>query len=53
VPFRPATVFRYLLREDRVHQWAATAPALFHLALVHTFSRSTVERVAAQVIRRL
>ncbi len=53
VPFRPATVLRYLLRDDRIHRWAATAPALFHLALVHAFSRSTVERVAAQIVRRL
>ncbi|MEU3890738.1 hypothetical protein [Streptomyces sp. NPDC029041] len=53
VPFRPATVVRYLLRDDRVHRWAATAPALYHLALVHAFSRRTVERVEAQVLRRL
>ncbi|MET9391891.1 hypothetical protein ABZY20_15985 [Streptomyces sp. NPDC006624] len=53
VPFRPAAVVRYLVREDRVHRWAPTAPALFHLALVHAFSRRTVERVEAQVLRRL
>jgi hypothetical protein len=53
VPFRPATVVRYLLREDRVHRWAATAPALLHLALVHAYSRPLVERVEAQILRRL
>lgn len=53
VPFRPATVVRYLLREDRVHRWAPLAPALFHLSLVHAFSRTLVERVEAQVVRRL
>ncbi|WP_037835352.1 MULTISPECIES: hypothetical protein [unclassified Streptomyces] len=53
VPFRPTTVVRYLLRDDRVHRWAATAPALYHLALVHAFSRRTVERVEAQILRRL
>ncbi|MFE7273278.1 hypothetical protein [Streptomyces sp. NPDC057623] len=53
VPFRPAPVVRYLLREDRVHRWAPLAPALFHLALVHAFSRTLVERVEAQVLRRL
>jgi hypothetical protein len=53
VPFRPTTVVRYLLRDDRVHRWAPTAPALYHLALVHVFSRRTVERVEAQILRRL
>jgi hypothetical protein len=53
VPFRPATVVRYMLRDARVHRWAPVAPALFHLALVHAFSRSLVERVEAQVVRRL
>ncbi|MFI5567933.1 hypothetical protein ACIA6T_11345 [Streptomyces sp. NPDC051740] len=53
VPFRPATVVRYLLREDRVHRWAVTAPTLFHLALVHAFGRSTVERVETRILRRL
>ncbi|MEU1849268.1 hypothetical protein ABZ499_08280 [Streptomyces sp. NPDC019990] len=40
-------------RDDRVHRWAATAPALDHLALVRAFSRRTVGRVEAQVLRRL
>lgn len=53
VPFRPAPVIRYLLRSDRVHRWAPLAPALFHLALVHAYSRTLVERVEAQVVRRL
>lgn len=53
VPFRPASVVRYLLREDRIHRWAPLAPALFHLALVHVFSRTPVERVEAQIVRRL
>lgn len=53
VPFRPATVVKYLLREDRVHRWAPLAPALFHLSLVHAFSRTLVERVEAQCLRRL
>ncbi|MFF4015591.1 hypothetical protein [Streptomyces sp. NPDC001843] len=53
VPFRPAPVVRYMLREDRVHRWAPLAPALFHLCLVHVFSRASVERVEAQVLRRL
>jgi hypothetical protein len=29
------------------------APALFHLALVRAYSRTLVERVEAQVVRRL
>ncbi|MET7377747.1 hypothetical protein ABZT08_02815 [Streptomyces sp. NPDC005526] len=53
VPFRPAPVVRYMMREDRVHRWAPLAPALFHLALVHAYSRTLVERVEAQVLRRL
>jgi ADP-ribose pyrophosphatase YjhB (NUDIX family) len=53
VPFKPATVVRYMLRDDRVHRWAPLAPALFHLALVHAYSRTLVERVEAQVVRRL
>ncbi|MGX4690956.1 hypothetical protein JNUCC63_17520 [Streptomyces sp. JNUCC 63] len=53
VPFRPAAVVRYMLRNDRVHRWAPLAPALFHLSLVHAYSRTLVERVEAQVIRRL
>ncbi|MER6981192.1 hypothetical protein ABT317_30520 [Streptomyces carpinensis] len=53
VPFRPATVVRYMLRGDRVHRWAPLAPALFHLSLVHAYSRTLVERVEAQIIRRL
>ncbi|MCG3043670.1 hypothetical protein L7D48_24380 [Streptomyces sp. S1A] len=53
VPFRPAQVIRYMLRDDRVHRWAPLAPALFHLALVHAYSRTLVERVEAQIIRRL
>lgn len=53
VPFRPAAVVRYMLREDRVHRWAPLAPALFHLSLVHAFSRTLVERVEAQCLRRL
>ncbi|MGW2742752.1 hypothetical protein [Streptomyces sp. NPDC001450] len=53
VPFRPAPVIRYLLREDRIHRWAPLAPPLFHLALVHVYSRTSVERVEAQIVRRL
>ncbi|MFE1308167.1 hypothetical protein [Streptomyces sp. NPDC058755] len=53
VPFRPAPVIKYLLREDRIHRWAPLAPALFHLALVHAYSRTSVERVEAQIVRRL
>lgn len=53
VPFRPAPVVRYMLRDDRIHRWAPLAPALFHLSLVHAYSRTLVERVEAQVIRRL
>jgi hypothetical protein len=40
VPFRPAAVAKYMLREDRVHRWAPLAPALFHLSLVHAFGRT-------------
>ncbi|MEV4331808.1 hypothetical protein AB0K02_14925 [Streptomyces sp. NPDC049597] len=53
VPFRPANVVRYLLRPDRVRRWAPVAPALFHLALVHTHGRSAVERAEVQAVRRL
>lgn len=53
VPFRPADVVRYLLHADRVHRWAPLAPALFHLALVHVHGRGSVERVEAQIVRRL
>ncbi|MEV8319943.1 hypothetical protein AB0Q95_37880 [Streptomyces sp. NPDC059900] len=53
VPFRPAAVIKYVLRADRIHRWAPLAPALFHLALVHVYSRTPVERVAAQIVRRL
>ncbi|GGX78896.1 hypothetical protein [Streptomyces fructofermentans] len=53
VPFRPAAVVKYLLRPDRRHRWAPLAPALFHLALVHVFSRTPVERAVAQLVRRL
>ncbi|MGA5041595.1 hypothetical protein ACPCA8_31730 [Streptomyces capoamus] len=53
VPFRPASVIKYLLRTDRIHRWAPLAPALFHLALVHVYSRTSVERAAAQVVRRM
>ncbi|MFH9012922.1 hypothetical protein ACH4C6_16210 [Streptomyces sp. NPDC017943] len=53
VPFRPAPVIKYMLRADRIHRWAPLAPALFHLALVHTYGRTSVERVAAQIVRRL
>ncbi|GHE04248.1 hypothetical protein GCM10010339_34920 [Streptomyces alanosinicus] len=52
VPFRPATVVAYMLRTDRVQRWAPLAPALFHLALVHVYGRTRVERMAAQVLRR-
>ncbi|MER8236184.1 hypothetical protein ACIRQY_23310 [Streptomyces sp. NPDC101490] len=52
VPFRAATVAGYLLHTDRVHRWAPTAPALFHLALVHVHGRAAVERAEAQVVRR-
>lgn len=52
VPFRAATVAKYLLHTDRIHRWAPLAPALFHLALVHVYGRATVERAEAQVIRR-
>jgi hypothetical protein len=52
VPFRPATVVKYMLRADRVHRWAPLAPALFHLALVHVHSRTPVERATAQIVRR-
>ncbi|MEW1699852.1 hypothetical protein [Streptomyces sp. NPDC091278] len=47
-----ATVAGYLLHTDRVHRWAPTAPALFHLALVHVHGRAAVERAEAQVVRR-
>ncbi|MCX5378640.1 hypothetical protein [Streptomyces sp. NBC_00091] len=53
VPFRTAEVIRYLLRPDRIHRWAPLAPALFHLALVHVHGRGSVERAAAQAVRRL
>jgi isopentenyldiphosphate isomerase len=53
VPFHPATVVKYMLRPDRIHRWAPLAPALFHLALVHVFSRAPVERARAQVIRQM
>lgn len=53
VPFRPAAVVKYMLRDDRVHRWAPLAPALFHLSLVHAYSRTLVERVEAQLTRRL
>ena len=53
VPFRPATVIKYMLRADRIHRWAPLAPALFHLALVHVHSRTPVERAAAQITRRM
>jgi isopentenyldiphosphate isomerase len=53
VPFRPAEVAKYLLRPDRIHRWAPLAPALFHLALVHTHGRASVERAEAQAVRRL
>jgi isopentenyldiphosphate isomerase len=53
VPFRPAAVAMYMLRADRIHRWAPLAPALFHLALVHVYGRTPVERAEAQAIRRL
>ena len=53
VPFRPAAVIKYVLRADRIHRWAPLAPALFHLALVHVYSRTPVERAEAQIIRRM
>jgi hypothetical protein len=53
VPFRPAAVIKYMLRSDRIHRWAPLAPALFHLALVHVFSRTPVERAQAQIVRRM
>ncbi|MFH8567574.1 hypothetical protein [Streptomyces sp. NPDC017993] len=53
VPFRSAEVAKYLLRPDRIHRWAPLAPALFHLALVHTHGRASVERAEAQAVRRL
>ncbi|MER7685923.1 hypothetical protein [Streptomyces sp. NPDC097610] len=53
VPFRPAAVVTYMLRADRIHRWAPLAPALFHLALVHVYGRTPVERAEAQVVRRM
>lgn len=53
IPFRPTPVFKYMLRADRIHRWAPLAPALLHLALVHVFSRTSVERAGAQVVRRM
>lgn len=53
VPFRPVTVIKYMLRADRIHRWAPLAPALFHLALVHVYSRTPVERAGAQIVRRI
>ncbi|MFE9722065.1 hypothetical protein ACFYQ5_00270 [Streptomyces sp. NPDC005794] len=52
VPFRPAAVVTYMLRADRIHRWAPLAPSLFHLALVHVYSRTSVERAVAQIVRR-
>ncbi|MFC9729017.1 hypothetical protein ACFWGM_00730 [Streptomyces roseolus] len=53
VPFRTADVVRHLLSPERRHRWAPLAPALFHLALVHTHGRASVERAEAAVVRRL
>lgn len=53
VPFRPAAVVTYMLRADRIHRWAPLAPALFHLALVHVYGRTPVERAEAQAVRRM
>ncbi|MFJ5777060.1 hypothetical protein [Streptomyces sp. NPDC093094] len=53
VPFRPADVVGHLLRPDRIHRWAPVTPALFHLALVHTHGRGTVERATARAVRRV
>ncbi|MFG2883410.1 hypothetical protein ACGFYV_14100 [Streptomyces sp. NPDC048297] len=53
VPFRPATVVKYMLRANRINRWAPLAPSLFHLSLVHAYGRSLIERVEAQVVRRL
>ncbi|WP_405555731.1 hypothetical protein OHQ89_19675 [Streptomyces canus] len=53
VPFRPATVVKYMTRTNRIHRWAPLAPSLFHLSLVHAYGRTLVERVEAQVLRRL
>ncbi|MFK0252189.1 hypothetical protein [Streptomyces sp. NPDC090445] len=53
VPFRPADVVGYMLRPDRIHHWTSTAPALFHLALVHAYGRGPVERAEDRAVRRL
>lgn len=53
IAFRPSDVVAHLLRADRIHHWAPVAPALFHLALVHTHGRAAVERAEAHAVRRL
>lgn len=51
VEFKPHSVLRYLLREDKLSDWASGAPSLFYLSLVREYGRIAVERAAAEVLR--
>jgi hypothetical protein len=51
VSFDPESSIRYLLREDRIGEWAPAAPVLIYLSLVHAFGRAVVDGAADRVLR--
>lgn len=53
VPFEPAPVLRYILREDRRRDWGQSAPVLFYLSLVNTHGRRKIDADAARVLAEL
>ncbi|BCJ67455.1 hypothetical protein [Polymorphospora rubra] len=52
-PFAPESVISYLLRDDRINQWAASAPGLFYMSLIRRFGKIRVERALTKVLADL
>jgi hypothetical protein len=51
VPYKPTPVLRYLLRQDRISNWAPAAPVLFYLSLVNSYGRREVDEAAERLSR--
>ncbi|EFC85931.1 hypothetical protein FrEUN1fDRAFT_0908 [Parafrankia sp. EUN1f] len=48
--FQIDPVIKYLLRPDRINDWATSAAPLFYLSLVRRFGRASVEQRSTQII---
>jgi hypothetical protein len=51
VSFDPESAIRYMLRAERIGEWAPAAPVLIYLSLVKAFGRTVVDRAADRVLR--